>query len=336
MTILPRFSEPWLLLLLPAVPVLVWWWRRRGQGSMGYSSIDLLIGLPEGRSKWARHGGWILRLLGLMCVVVALAGPRWPDRGSRLTTEGIAIAMVVDTSRTMEKEDFLWNEEKVSRLEGAKRIFRLFIEGGQAPDGSTLPGRPQDLVAFVKYATYPTTVCPLTLDHAVLFKSLKDVHISGVNEGGTSNAGDAIGWSLEGLRKAAVKRKVIILLTDGLTFGLPDKAWLPRPAASLAKSSEIPIYVIDADPESNTDAASEMARRGLEDVARISDGRYFKASDAHALAEVYAQIDQLERSRIDSPEYSKYYDGYLWFALAGLASWLNLIFLEATLWRKVP
>ena len=152
MNILPSFSEPWTLLLLPIVPALVWWWRRRGQGAMNFSSVDLLEGLPAGRSRWARHGGWLLRLLGLMCVVIALAGPRWPDRGSRLTTEGIALAMVVDVSGSMNTPDFVWDNEKITRLEGVKKLFRLFIEGGQTPDGKTLPGRPQDLVSFVKYA----------------------------------------------------------------------------------------------------------------------------------------------------------------------------------------
>jgi Ca-activated chloride channel family protein len=336
MTILPRFSDPWLLMLLAVVPALVWWWRRRGQGSMGYSSIDLLVGLPAGRSGWARNGGSLLRLLGLTCVVIALAGPRWPDRGSRLTTEGIALAMVVDVSGSMKTEDFLWDDQKVPRLEGVKKIFRLFIEGGQAPDGSILSGRPQDLVTFVKYARFPTTVCPLTLDHAVLFKNLKDLSIAGANEGADSNPGDAIGWAVNSLRKAAVKRKVIILLTDGES-NVKGEAWRPFPAANVARNSDIPIYVIDALPDNSADPEAEKAtRQSLQEVANISNGRYFKASDARALAEVYAQIDQLERSRIDSPEYSKYYDGFMWFALVGLASWLNLVFLESTLWRKVP
>src|ERR1700729_1449116 len=108
MNIQLSFSEPWILLLLPMVLGLVWWWRRRRQGSMGYSSIDLLAGLPSGRSGWARHGGWLLRLFGLLCVVIALAGPRWPDPNrTPVPTEGIALAMVVDVSGSMSTEDFL-------------------------------------------------------------------------------------------------------------------------------------------------------------------------------------------------------------------------------------
>jgi len=66
--------SPWVLLLLPAVPALVWWWRRRGQGSLGFSSVGLLAGLPGGRSGWARHGGWLLRFLGLTAIVLARPG----------------------------------------------------------------------------------------------------------------------------------------------------------------------------------------------------------------------------------------------------------------------
>ena len=83
--------------------------------------------------------------------------------------------MVVDVSGSMgAAKDFQWDDEKITRLDGVKKVFRLFIEGGQTPDGTTLPGRPQDLVSIVKYHSFPETACPLTLDHAVLFKILKD------------------------------------------------------------------------------------------------------------------------------------------------------------------
>jgi Ca-activated chloride channel family protein len=334
MNILPSFSQPWTLLLLPLLPALLWWKRRRGQGTMFYSNVDLLIGLPSGRSPWARHGGWILRLLGLTCIIIALAGPRWPDR-TRIPTEGIALAMVVDCSGSMGNEDFLWDNQKISRLEGVKKLFRLFIEGGDVPDGSKLLGRPQDLVSFVKFAKYPTTVCPLTLDHAVLLKNLNDLkaqNSTNFKDDGT-NPGDALALAIASLRKAPVKRKVIIFLTDGES-NVGGEALLPRQAAQLADG--IPIYAIDANPEGNTDEETEAARKMLEDVARITNGRYFRAGNAHALAEVCTQIDQLERAPIDSFIYKEYYDGFLWFALAGLVTWLNIVLLEATLWRKVP
>ena len=335
MNILPSFSQPWTLLLLPLVPALLWWKRRRGQGTMFYSNVDLLIGLPSGRSPWARHGGWILRLLGLSCVIIALAGPRWPDR-SRVQTEGIALAMVVDCSGSMGNEDFFWDNQKISRLEGVKKLFRLFIEGGEAPDGSKLLGRPQDLVSFVKFASYPTTVCPLTLDHAVLLKNLKDLRPSTIKEGASTNPGDALALAIASLRKAPVQRKVIIFLTDGESNveGMDKDALRPRQAAHLADG--IPIYAIDANPEGIINEQTEEDRKMLEDVAHITNGRYFRAGNAHALAEVCTQIDQLERSRIDTFIYKEYYDGFLWFALAGLVTWLNLVLLEATLWRKVP
>ena len=168
----------------------------------------------------------------------------------------------------------------------------------------------------------------------MLFKNLKDLTIASVTDGAESNPGDALVLALESLRKATVKRKVIVLLTDGESN--VKKVETPLQAAQAAGSLGIPIYAIDANPDSNNSEADEKARKILQDVARVTDGRYFKASNAQALAEVYAQIDQLERSRIDTFEYSKYHDGYLWFALAGLLSWLNLVFLEATLWRKVP
>ena len=138
-----------------------------------------------------------------------------------------------------------------------------------------------------------------------------------------------------GLNKAKVRRKVIIFLTDGES-NVPDAAAKPRQAAQLAGNLGIPIYAIDANPETNTDAESVQARKMLDDVATISRGHCFQASGAESLAAVYAEIDRLERSRIESFQYSRYYDGFFWFSLAGLSTWLSVVLLESTVWRKVP
>ena len=252
-----------------------------------------------------------------------------------MNTEGIALAMVVDVSGSMGAvNDFQWDDQKITRLEGVKKVFRLFIEGGQAPDGSTLPGRPQDLVSIVKYHSFPETACPLTLDHAVLFKILKDLRPATAVEGGQSNPGDALALALIGLRKASVKRKVIIFLTDGES-NVDKPALRPRQAAQLAEL-DIPIYAIDAIPDSNTGEESEKpartCKRRRHYERTLFQGQQRPGPDrglrpdrsAGTLAHRFAF------------EYSKYYDGFLWFALAGLACWLNVVFLEATLWRKVP
>jgi len=185
--------------------------------------------------------------------------------------------MVVDCSRSMETEppDFSWEDQKIFRLEGAKKMFRLFLQGGTAPDGTVLPGRPQDLVSFIKYGTHPDTVCPLTLDHAVLLTYLKDLTVYPQGKS-TSNPGDAVGLALIGLQKAPVKRKVIILLTDGES-NVKARLWSSQRAADMAKAEKVPIYAIDVLPDSFSDADSEQARKSLRNMAEVSSGRYFKA-----------------------------------------------------------
>ncbi len=248
MVFMPTFAQPAVLFLLTLVPLLLWLWRRRGPATLRFSSIGLLTGLPKGRSVRARWGGLLLRGLGLSFLVVALAGPRWPDAGTRLPTEGIAIAMVVDVSASMSEADFAWQNQMLTRLDGVKNVFRLFVEGGDAPGGEKLPPRANDLISLVVFATRPETACPLTLDHAALLKILDEEQPRILATEATTNPGDALAWALGALRKAPTRRKVLVFLTDGES-NVPPPALTPRQAAQLAGNLGIPIYAIGAGPE---------------------------------------------------------------------------------------
>src|SRR5947209_8270520 len=98
---LPTFTHPWSLLLLAAIPPLVVAWYRRGHGALRFSATSLFAGLGTGRGGWARRGGAVLRAAALILIIVAMTGPRWPQAGTRIPTQGIAIAMVVDVSASM-------------------------------------------------------------------------------------------------------------------------------------------------------------------------------------------------------------------------------------------
>src|SRR3954454_6505226 len=137
---MPAFAHPWLLLLLPVAPVAAWAWLRRRRPALRFGRVGLVANLPPGRSRQARRGVALLRAVGVAALVVALAGPRWPDPGTRLPAEGIAVVMVLDVSGSMAERDFLWRSEQITRLDAAKRAFRLFVQGGNA-DGTHLPGR---------------------------------------------------------------------------------------------------------------------------------------------------------------------------------------------------
>jgi Ca-activated chloride channel family protein len=284
-----------------------------------------------------------MRGLALLLLIIALAGPRWPDPGTRLPTFGISITMVVDVSRSMKEEDFVWQERKISRLDAVKKVFRLFVAGGSGPDGQQLAGRSNDLIGLVTFATRPDTACPLTLNHAALL-DIMDAQQPRTQPGeGTTNLGDAVAWALHRLQQAPTKRKVMILLTDG-EHNEPPPALKPAQAGQLAANLGVRIYAIHAHsgqpPKSTADpkAAAEWknARDTLQKLANVTQGRFFAAGDTASLLDVWEQIDQLEREEILSLQYRRYYEGFVWFAVASLGLWLALGILESTVWRRLP
>src|SRR5262249_6758402 len=147
----------------------------------------------------------VLRSAGMLLLVMALAGPRWADAHTRLATEGIAIEIIVDVSGSMGEKDFEWPEpladsekgkaakvpaKRISRLEAVKRVFRLFVQGGEAPGGEHLDGRPGDLIGLVAFATRPQSACPLTLSHDVLLDMLKREEPRTLPDESRTNIGD--------------------------------------------------------------------------------------------------------------------------------------------------
>jgi len=242
---MPSFANPACLLLLLGVPPLIWWWLRRRGSALRFPSVGILHGLPNGRGRVARWGGAIMRAAAFVALALAVAGPRWPDLHSRVETEGIAIALVVDVSGSMAEPDYTWQGSRISRLDAVKRAFGLFIAGGDGPDGAHLDGRPDDLMGLVLFSTRPETACPLTLSHSVLVRVLDAEQPKSIPTESETNIGDAIAWGLHTLESAGSRRKVIILLSDG-EHNVPPPALKPRQAAQLAANLHIPIYAIDA------------------------------------------------------------------------------------------
>jgi Ca-activated chloride channel family protein len=334
------FSTPLILLLLLLLPPLVWWQLRQRRRAVAFSAVSLVHGLPTGRSTRARITGLVMRTLALALLIIALAGPRWPDEGSRIPTDAISIAIVVDVSYSMTDKDFLWNGEMISRLDAVKQVFKLFVLGGEGPEGQQFPGRSNDLLSLVVFAEYPETVCPLTLDHAALIHVLEKQQ---ARKQEWTNIGDGIGWAVQGLVKSGKGKKVIVLLTDGEQTKA-GAALKPKQAAQLAGNNDIPIYAIDAgkDPAELTGAKPDdiknrqEAKKVLQGVADISQGRYFAAGDSKALLEICQTIDELERLPVESFEYRRYYQGFFWFGLAAFVVLFLILALEMTIWRRVP
>jgi Ca-activated chloride channel family protein len=333
---MPEFAHPLLLLLLPLAPLAAWAWLRRRKPALRWPDIRPVMALPPGRSNHARWGGAVLRGLGMAALIVALAGPRWPDRGSRLPVEGIAILIALDVSGSMAEADFNWDGEPISRLSAAQRAVRRFVVG----DGAQSPGRPNDQVGIVAFAALPEDTCPLTLSHDVLVKLLDSEEPRGLPETGT-NIGDALAWALTKLDAAGDRRQVIVLVSDG-EHNVPAPALTPRQAGQLAAQRGVSVHTIDAGPLPNPkDKPEEIAARragqdSLAAVAAMTGGLSFLAHDSAALREAMTTIDRLERVPAESFQYRRYFEAFPACALFALTCLALMLGLESTIWRRVP
>jgi len=340
------FSHPWFLLLLPLAPLLAWWWVRRRPKAISFPETEFLRQLPRGRGTIAQIGGAAMRLLGLTLLILAVAGPRWPDRGTRISTEGVAIALVVDVSGSMAEKDFDWGENRVSRMDAVKQVCRLFVNGGAGPGDEDLPGRANDLICLVTFATRPDSRCPLTSSHSTLLQVLEQEQPRRIPTESETNIGDAIAWGLYKLDSAGDAKKAMLLFTDG-EHNVPPPALKPSQAAQIAASLKVPIYTIDVGgkPSSleaaNTKAADvknpeAAAEESLRAIAALTGGRYFRGDNSAMLLTACQDIDRLERSDIQSFQYRRFYEGYAWFGFAALVLFVSTFVLENSLWLRVP
>lgn len=341
------FATPEFLWLAPLAVAVAWWWARRRRPALRYADLRLFAGLPTGRAWRARWGGAVLRGLACLALIIACAGPRRPDLQTRLPAEGIAIVLALDVSGSMAEADVAWSpgSPPVSRLEAAKRAFRLFVAGGDAPDGTTFEPRPSDQIGLVAFAVLPQTACPLTLNHSVLLRVADGLEPKAGLDAGT-NVGDAIAEGVIRLDKGAGdRRKVLILLSDGehnvSKEGASDPL-RPRQAAQLAANLGIKVYTIDAGgeppPGSPPDAAEQrrIGRETLQSVAAMTGGRSFAASSGAELLAAYKEINGLEKSRVESFQYRRYHEYYPWAAAAAVVLLLTAHLLDRTRWRTVP
>jgi Ca-activated chloride channel homolog len=345
----PEFEQPLWLLLLPGVAVLAIWWLRRKPVALRFPDTSMSTAINTPRGTFSRRCGALGRGLGLAAGVIALAGPRWPDPGSRVPTEGIAILLVVDVSNSMNEEDFVWQDKPMKRIQAMKQALRLFVAGGAGPHNQELPGRPQDLIGLVTFTRLPKSSCPLTLSHDALLQMLDREE---TNKGGhdfDTNIGDAIIWAIDRLNTSPVKQKVMVLVTDGEQGEIPG-APRPRQAAQLAAHFGIPIFTIDAGNEAATTGKTPAdqiaaenrnnAKKTLQDIAKLTSGQYYGAADGKTLMEacgnLASQLDSLESEQIETWRRLQYFQGFAWLGGTSFVLWFVVLGLDLTLWRRLP
>jgi len=332
-----QLANPWALILCLFIPLLVYLasrFRNRMESSLRFSKGDLVSGI---RPTWKIVLGnklIYLRGIALLLIIVAFARPQSSTSETKVYTEGIDIVLAVDTSSSMRAMDFEIRGRRVERLDVVKDVVSNFVER-----------RPNDRIGIVAFAGYAYTVCPLTLDHDWLEKNLERIHI-GMMEDGTA-IGSAVSAALNRLKDTETKEKVIILLTDGRNNAGRIS---PMVAAEAAEALGVRVYTIGAGtkglaPYPVKDMFGDIVLRPipveideelLEEIAQMTHGEYFRATDTRSLENIYDRIDKLEKTRMEEVGYNIYNELFNFVLIPGLALLLLEIFLSNTLFRRIP
>jgi len=260
----------------------------------------------------------LLILLSLLFLIISLARPREGRDQTITESEGIAFEMVVDRSSSMQALDFKIDGEHVDRLTAIKSVAGKFILGDEE-----LEGRFSDLVGLITFAGFADGVTPPTLDHGFLAASLNNSQIVDVRSEDGTAIGDAIALAVEKLnaldenRDEKVKSKIMILLTDGEnTAGELE----PVAAAELAQTMGIKIYTIGigtkgqapipyVDPFGRQRVQMmpvNIDEKTLRKIAEVTEGKYFRATDTDSLTAIYEEIDQLEKTKVETENFVDY------------------------------
>ncbi|MCP4266910.1 MAG: VWA domain-containing protein [Candidatus Brocadiaceae bacterium] len=329
-------KDHWILyLIIILVPlILANYIFRKDSGNLRFSSLSYFKRIEQGSSVKYRHILISLRVLAIILLVIALARPQSGKSHSKVTTEGIDIVLALDVSGSMLAEDFNLNRKRRNRLYVAKEVVKDFIEW-----------RENDRIGMVVFAGAAYTQCPLTLDYDVLLQFLDKVEI-GMVEDGTA-IGSAIGVSVSRLKSSKAKSKVVILLTDGRNnAGGID----PLTAAELAKTFGMKIYTVGAGtkglapyPAKNLFGLKtyrsiqiDIDDETLTEIAKITGGRYFRATDTASLKEVYKQIDSLEKTKMEEAKYTEYSELFPYLLIPALGIFLFEVVLANTRFRRIP
>jgi Ca-activated chloride channel family protein len=339
-----EFRDRWFLLLIVLAAPLVYWLATRSPAAIRYSSLQLVDRAPRSWRARLANLPAVLLTLALLSLAIAFAGPRTPDAETKVTREGIAIMMVVDRSSSMNARDLVPEDVSIDRLSAVKDVFRRFVLG----DAEAGEGRPDDMIGLISFARFADSLCPLTLDHGNLALLVDDLEIVDRRDEDGTALGEGLALAVERLRRNPAKSKVAILLTDGVNNA---GAIEPKQAAELAASQDIKVYCIGAgtrgvapvparDPF--TGAAIlvpdyvEIDETTLQEIAARTGGRYYRATDRESLAEIYEEIDRLERTKITELRYLQYHEHYGWFVLAGLGLMGLAAVMSGTVFRQLP
>ncbi len=325
------FAHPKFLYLLLLIPAMVAWYifrQKDSKASLQISTLQSFAKSPVSIKVYLRHLLFALRLLVVAFIIIILARPQSTNTWKNVTTEGIDIILAIDVSGSMLARDFT-----PDRLEAAKEIGIKFISGRQT-----------DRMGLVIFSGESFTLCPLTTDHASLINMFKDIKM-GLLEDGTA-IGSGLATSISRLKESTAISRVVILLTDGVN----NRGEIaPLTAAEIAKSYGVRVYPVGIGSIGTApypvqtpfgvqyqNMEVKIDEEMLQQVADMTGGKYFRATNNKALEQVYSEIDKLERSKIEVTEHNKREERFRIFGLIALGLIALEFALRSTIFRSIP
>ncbi len=328
-------NKEYFLLLLLLVPYVLWYFldSKKKEPTLRLSDTFAYLYAPKSWRVRLVHLPMLLRCIVFTLVVIVLARPQTHNSWGSRTVEGIDIMLAMDVSTSMLAEDL-----RPNRMEAAKDVASEFIAGRQ-----------NDNIGLTIFAGESFTQCPMTTDHASLLNLLQNVRTD-IAARGLIEDGTAIGMGLANavsrLKDSKAKSKVVILLTDG-SNNRGDIS--PITAAQIAKSLGIRVYTIGvgtnkvarypmpvAGGVQYVNIPVEIDNKTLSEIAALTEGNFYRATNNKELKQIYQDIDKLEKSKMNVKKFSKRYEAYQPFALAAVIILLIEIILRNTVLRRIP
>jgi Ca-activated chloride channel homolog len=327
-----RFEDPWLLLTLVLIPILIIR-ERSTANTIDYSSLSSLKAINQHRHKVLVLAPTILKFIAITLFIIAFARPQEGSKRTEILSQGVDIILAIDTSGSMQALDFKKNNGQVTRLTVVKDVVTEFIKN-----------REMDRIGMVVFGANAFTQCPLTLDQSILLSFIDKLRIG--MAGDATAIGSAIGISAKRLKDLKSKSKIIILLTDGRNN---SGAISPIQAAEIAKTLGIKIYTIGVGKRGKAPFLVDsifgkrviyqdvdIDEKVLNKISQMTDGKYFRATDLKSLKNIYKQIDLLEKSEVKILDHSKYKELFHYFLIPGLFLLLTEVICSNSFLRRLP
>ncbi|MBM6993306.1 MAG: VWA domain-containing protein [Prevotella sp.] len=328
-------NKEYFLLLLLLIPYVLWYllYRKRSEPTMRMSDTYAYLNASKSWRVRLLSLPMLLRCLAFVMIVVCLARPQTRNSWDNKQVEGIDIMLAMDVSTSMLAEDL-----KPNRIEAAKDVASEFISG-----------RPNDNIGLTIFAGESFTQCPLTTDHSSLLNLLQNVRTD-IAARGLIQDGTAVGMGLANavsrLKGSKAKSKVVILLTDG-SNNMGDIS--PLTAAQIARSLGIRVYTIGvgtnkvapypmpvAGGVQYVNMPVEIDTRTLSEISAMTEGNFYRATNNRELKQIYHDIDQLEKTKMNVTKFSKRYEAFQPFAIAAIVCLLLELLLRNTVLRRLP